>query len=236
MEKCFPAAFEIVLSNPERKTVGWRLDTSTINTDRTFHIHPSDGRIEPGQMIRLKVQFNPTVPGEFHKCVPVYIDDNDQPLDKPYLELVLRGSAAQPKLSFDRREVLLPVVPLGVEARCTFRVLNDGYENLNLRHKVFGEEGNISVKLRFPEGQNMGITKRRLRVDALFQAHKAISFTTRIEFYDDAGKIYTIPVSGTTDNCLLTNYPYIQRSQGDFRISISDPENQKGPIMILDDD
>lgn len=66
--------------------------------------------------------------------------------------MVLKGSAAQPKLSFDRREVLLPVVPLGVEARCTFRVLNDGYENLNLRYKVFGEEGNISVKLRFPEG------------------------------------------------------------------------------------
>lgn len=53
-------------------------------------------------------------------------------------------------MQFDRREVLLPVVPLNVEAKCTFRIINDGYENLNLRYKVFGEEGNINVKLRFP--------------------------------------------------------------------------------------
>lgn len=212
MEKCFPATADIVLSNPEKKSVGWRLDTTSINLDRTFHIHPTEGRIDSGQTVRLKAQFNPMVPGEFNKAVPVFIDDNDQPRDKPYLELILKGSAAQPKLSFDRREVLLPVVPLGVEARCTFRVLNDGYENLNLRHKVFGEEGNISVKLRFPEGQNIGLTKRRLRVDAIFSALKPISFTTRIEFYDDQSKTYSIPVSGTTDNCLLTNYSYIQRS------------------------
>jgi len=47
-----------------------------------------------------------------------------------------------------------------------------------------------------------------VRCDAIFQSTKPISFTTRIEFYDDMGTTYTIPVSGTTDNCLLTNYGY----------------------------
>lgn len=69
---------------------------------------------------------------------------------------------------FDRREVLLPPVPLNIESKCSFKILNDGYENLNLRHKVFGEEGNINVKLRFPEGNSVGMSKKRLRVDALF--------------------------------------------------------------------
>lgn len=55
-----------------------------------------------------------------------------------------------------------------MEASCTFRILNDGYENLNLRHKVYGEEGNINIHLRFPEGNNIGMSKKRLRVDALF--------------------------------------------------------------------
>lgn len=59
-------------------------------------------------------------------------------------------------------------MPLNVEASCTFRILNDGYENLNLRHKVYGEEGNINIHLRFPEGNNIGMSKKRLRVDALF--------------------------------------------------------------------
>lgn len=110
---------------------------------------------------------------------------------------------------FDRREILLPPVPTNIEARCTFRILNDGYENLNLRHKVFGEEGNINVKLKFPEGNNIGMSKKRLRVNAIFSSIKPISFTTKIEFYDEMGKVYPIPVSGTADNCILTCYSYM---------------------------
>jgi hypothetical protein len=64
----------------------------------------------------------------------------------------MKGSAARPKLLFDRREVLLPVVPLGIESRCTFRVLNDGYENLNLRYRIIGDDININLKLVFPNG------------------------------------------------------------------------------------
>lgn len=101
------------------------------------------------------------------------------------------------------------MAPLNVEVSCSFRILNDGYENLALRHKVFGEEGNINVKLRFPEGHILGMSKKRLRVDAVFQSSRTISFTTKIEFYDESGKVYTLPVSGTADNCLLTNYGYL---------------------------
>jgi hypothetical protein len=59
VEKCFAATVEVVLSNPEKKSVGWRLDTSSINADRVFHIHPVEGKIDPGQTLRLKAQFNP---------------------------------------------------------------------------------------------------------------------------------------------------------------------------------
>lgn len=48
VEKCFAATVEVVLSNPEKKSVGWRLDTSSINVDRVFHIHPTEGKIDPG--------------------------------------------------------------------------------------------------------------------------------------------------------------------------------------------
>lgn len=53
------------------------------------------------------------------------------------------------------------------------------------------------------------MSKKRLRVDALFSSPKPVSFTTKIEFYDELGKVYTIPVSGTADNCLLTNFSYL---------------------------
>jgi len=52
------------------------------------------------------------------------------------MDLQFKGEGAFPRLLFDRKEVILPVVPLGVQAKCVFRVINDGYENLNLKYKI----------------------------------------------------------------------------------------------------
>lgn len=68
--------------------------------------------------------------------MPLFIDDPDLKPTIPYVNLVLIGEGAFPKLIFDRKEVILPVVPLGITAKCIFRVINDGYENLNLDHQV----------------------------------------------------------------------------------------------------
>jgi len=62
----------------------------------------------------------------------------------------------------------------------------------------------------------LGITRNKIRVEATFSHPKPFSFTTRIEFYDDTGRIYSIPVSATTDNSLFTNFSYMQRCQGEF--------------------
>jgi post-segregation antitoxin (ccd killing protein) len=64
------------------------------------------------------------------------------------------------------------------------------------------------VELRFPEGKNLGITKSRLKVEVVFHHKKPLSFTTRLEFIDEA-RVYSINISGTTDNCLLTNYVFL---------------------------
>ena len=56
----------------------------------------------------------------------------------------------------------------------------------------------------------MGITRSKLRVDVLFTHKKPLSFTTKLEFIDEA-RVYPINISGTTDNCLLTNFVYLQR-------------------------
>ena len=54
IEKCFPTTIEVVLSNPEKRSIEWRLDTTQINQDRVFHIHPTEGKIDSGETIRLK--------------------------------------------------------------------------------------------------------------------------------------------------------------------------------------
>ncbi len=103
---------------------------------------------------------------------------------------MLTGVAANPKLLFDRREILLPPVPLNIESKLQFRIINDGYENLNIEERVLDELGNINIRIHFPEGKNIGLTKNRVKVDAIFSSAKPISFTTKLEFNDDSGHFY----------------------------------------------
>lgn len=64
------------------------------------------------------------------------------------------------------------------------------------------------MELKFPEGKNLGITRSKLKVEVIFTHKKSLSFTTRLEFIDEA-RVYPINISGTTDNSLFTNFSYL---------------------------
>ena len=131
---------------------------SGLDKDKIFSISPSEGYLDAGQTNIIKAYFNPLEVGDFSKVVPLYIDNDTS---KPYLELILKGVGANPKLMFDRREVILPIVPLGITARCVFRIINDGYENMALKATVSKEYGPINVEADFVDGHTLGITKSR---------------------------------------------------------------------------
>jgi hypothetical protein len=99
-------------------------------------LEPNEGVVASGQQEKIKVKFNPYGPGLFTSSIPIYIlDDPEISATLPYAELSFSGSGAYPRLLFDKKEVILPVVPLNIISRCTFRIINDGYENLNLQYK-----------------------------------------------------------------------------------------------------
>lgn len=231
-DKCFPTTQEITLSNPDKRDVQWRIDVSPLRSDKIFDVEPSEGTVPSGQQQNIKVKFNPYGPGQFDQTVQLYIlSDPEINPNLPYVDLSMTGSGAYPRLLFDKKEVILPVVPLNTQAKCSFRIINDGYENLNLQFKWGQEIGNFHIELRFPEGKNLGITRSKLRVDVLFSHKKPLSFTTRLEFIDEA-RVYPINISGTTDNCLLTNFVYLQRQLGEFKMTADD----RKPIMLVDDE
>lgn len=60
---------------------------------------------------------------------------------------------------------------------------------------------------------------------------KPLSFTTFIDFHDDEGNKFSIPISGTTDNSLFTVFSYIQRNHDEIVLRV---ENGK-PIMLEQD-
>jgi hypothetical protein len=76
----------------------------------------------------------------------------------------------------------------------------------------------LDVKVSFPEGTHIGISRQKLRVDLSWKYDKPISFTLLLTFEDDMGRKFTVPISGTTDNSILTNYMYMLRNENKFRI------------------
>lgn len=105
--------------------------------------------------------------------------------------------------------MILPPVPLDVETKATFWVCHNGYENQELHCKIASEVGKLPLEIRFPDGKNLGVTKSKVKVEASFKFNVPLSFTTFIDFIDDEGKKFQIPISGTTDNSIFTNFSFI---------------------------
>lgn len=47
-DKTYPSIIEISLSNPDKHLVKWKLDTSSINTEKIYSFEPSHGEVGPG--------------------------------------------------------------------------------------------------------------------------------------------------------------------------------------------
>ena len=157
VEKCYPTFNEMTLSNPSKNEVNWRIE-SYHSKDSIFTISPEKGKLGAGKRITIQIGFNPYQSGDYEENFPIFLDDSN----KVYLEINFKGKASHPKLIFDRNEIILPIVPLGIAAKCVFRIYNDGFENLNLKHMIHQEVGIIDLKLNYLNGKVLGITKKRL--------------------------------------------------------------------------
>jgi len=158
--------------------------------------------------------FNPQAHKEYVKKVKLYVGEI---LDNPYLEFEMKGKGTTPKLMYDKNEIIIPPAPLRVESKAVFKARNQGYENLDLskyRIKFMDYPPDpIPVELQFPEKTKaVNISKKELRMEAVFKSNKPINMTAKIEFQDDLiNQPDPIDVSAVADNCLLTNYSYILR-------------------------
>jgi hypothetical protein len=151
----------------------------------TFTMNPTEGVLEPGVHSTVRVTFNPHEAIEYSTKVPLFLDDETE---KPYLTIEFKGQGAEAKIFFDRREIILPPVPLDIETKASFWVCHNGYENQELHYKIANEVGKLPIDIHFPDGQNLGVTKSKVKVEATFKFSTPLSFTTFIDFIDDEGK------------------------------------------------
>lgn len=226
------SVLELALHNADDFPMDWEIDTEPLKgMTGVFTLDPVKGRLMPEQDHHVRVSFMPNDPIEYKAQLDVFIspprsadDAANADLDgdpnaalppdrqKPYLSLRLRGRGTVPGLAFDRREIVLPIVPLGVRSRCLFYVVNEGYESLEVKYRLPTDSIRIPLTIHFPEGQQLGITKPRVPVEVFFQSSKPVSFCAKIEFLDNDGKPYELPICGTSENCILTCYSYLQNN------------------------
>jgi hypothetical protein len=110
-----------------------------------------------------------------------------------------------------------------------FKIFNDGYENLLVKYEINDTMGDIPLKVVLYSDQ-LGVTKKVIKGHVSFRyGDRPLSFTKRIDFFGLNNQVYSIMVSGTTDNSILTNYAYIQRTPK-YVFKITHPKEQ--PVMI----
>lgn len=78
-----------------------------------FQMNPMEGTLEPSSQSLVRVTFNPHEPTEYVAKIPLFLDHDKE---KPYLVIEFRGEGADAKIYFDRREIILPPVPLDTES------------------------------------------------------------------------------------------------------------------------
>jgi len=72
----------------------------------------------------------------------------------------------------------------------------------------------------YVQGNLIGLAKERLPVVVSFESGKPVSFTANIDFMDEEGKRFSIPVTACADNCLFTHQAFLEVRAHPLRVCV----------------
>jgi hypothetical protein len=72
------------------------------------------------------------------------------------------------------------------------------------------DQQHVPLTVDFPEGSLIGVARERLPIVLTFSSQKPCSFTANVEFVDEEGFSYSLPVSASADASLLMLTPFLQ--------------------------
>jgi len=58
----------------------------------------------------------------------------------------------------------MPIVPLNIEAKSKLTIINQGYDNIELKSRFNCDTNLIKIKVEWPDGNQLGITKQKIFV------------------------------------------------------------------------
>lgn len=90
------------------------MDDSEIQKDGIFEISQNKGKAKPKERLEIKVSFNPFQVGDYHHKLPLFIRSKKITQPLKYVDVIMKGTASLPNIFFNKREIIMPVVPLGI--------------------------------------------------------------------------------------------------------------------------
>ncbi|XP_020737338.2 cilia- and flagella-associated protein 47 [Odocoileus virginianus] len=208
----------LVLHNTSRQNVEWNLDirnTNKLFKDGIFKFSTLSGTLQPNEECNVAVNFCPKQPGEYTADIPMRL--NDKPFC--YRMLHLLGEIKSPKLLFVPPFICFTPVPLDVPAVMDVNILPQNYfRNSALSVHISPAkllDGNEiqPLSVSFPKdrvimGSSLGINAS-LPCRLSFKSSKSVSLFTHVLFCDSRNNWFSLPVTATAENCMLTIYSYM---------------------------
>ena len=210
------------------KSLIWEIvEADELEKEGIFLVLDKKGEIPAHQdlFVTIAFRFIPHAQQEYKTQVTLRVTDSDGKVTNKVIRL--EGEGLLPRLYFDKRELILPVVPLGFESSIKFKVCNKGYENEEIRAEFESyPQGTLPLELVWiDKNHSVGYNKKSVACEVRMKSNKPITFTTKLIFYDKEGKQFPILVAGTADNCLFTNYSFFQRTERDSYEFVMDKDN-----------
>jgi hypothetical protein len=207
----------IKMSNVTLGKLHWYFDVSELERDMVFKCHNLSGDLlasTDASACSIKFTFTPLTKRVYESRI--YLNIIDEKSKKSVKTIKLKGEGTLPRLCFDQRVLILPVVPLDIESTINFKIINEGYENSKIDHKIIAEVGTIPLKVIYHDDQTIGYLKNTLNMELSFMSSTPLSFTCKLVFFDEDQNEFSIMVAGIAENCIFTNFSFIQRNADSY--------------------
>nr|XP_058147688.1 cilia- and flagella-associated protein 47 [Dasypus novemcinctus] len=209
---------ELVLHNISKQEVQWTLDLSgarKVFKDGIFNFSVLTEIMQPNEECMVSINFCPTEPRKYTADVPIRLNDNPV----CYRILCLTGEVKSPKLLFEPPFIFFNPVPLDVTTVMSINILPKNYFRSSAVNfqiptvRLLDGDESQPLSVKFPNGKDISASLSGNNVGIIchlsFKSSKPVSFFTNVLFCDDQKNWFSLPVTATADNCILTIYPYM---------------------------
>ncbi|KNC54185.1 uncharacterized protein AMSG_09971 [Thecamonas trahens ATCC 50062] len=210
-----PYTHTLVLTNQDSRGFRWSFELShDLLADDTFVLEPTEGHLNPGQRASVRVSFTPLASTAYLLTLPITIDGGEAGLRT--MTITTRGRGVYPNLTFLPATLHLPVVPLGFTSRASVTISGQGYDALDLVYELPLDSRSLPLAVEFPGATALTRDASSTTIEVTFSASSAMAFATTIDFIDSDGVRFPLHVTGITDNCFLTLFPFVAPVRSDF--------------------